>query len=118
MIQVQNVTFFQEKNMILISRGQKKVWVRFTDGGDIVVKIKGFDRYWFNPDTGLVYSEKTSKIIEALKPYDNETKVYFWLHKNGFRTKVYLWEILRDNMQGIELFFKQRLEDNIHLRLA
>lgn len=107
MIQVQNVTFFTEKNEILISRGVRKVWVCFNDKGEVMVKMKGFDRYFFDPDNGEVYS-KVRRQCSLIKPQLNEVKKYFWLYKNGIRTKVYLWEILRDNMSGIELFIKDR----------
>lgn len=118
MISIQNVTFFHEKNMILISRGMRKTWLSKTQGGALVVKIKGFDRYWFDPDTGKVYSRKSSKFFVALKKHEEETKHYFWLFHNGEKQKVYLWKILMMNMSGIELFFNERVHPGTELKLV
>lgn len=118
MVTVQNVTFFPKKNMILISRGLNKVWVSHTQGGVLVVKLKGYDRYWFCPDTGNVFSRKSSKIYEVLKRNEEELKAYYWLHLHGVRTKVYLWEILRDNMKGIETFIFDRQNEGNVLKLV
>ena len=106
MIQVQNVTFFSQ-NEVLISRGMKKVWVAFTDEGALVVKMKGFDRYYYDPDNREVYS-KTSSGFKKLQVRKDETKDYWQLFKHGIKEKVYHWEILRDNIKGIELFVTER----------
>lgn len=118
MIQIQNVTFFPRKNMILISRGLKQVWVSQLQGGGIVVKMKGFDRYHYDPDNREVYSKRGSTDYRLVKVQKDENKDYWYLWLNGFRRKVYHWEILRDNMSGIELFIKNRMDTKNTLRLA
>lgn len=118
MISIQNVTFFHKKNMILIARGMKKTWLSYTQGGNLVVKMKGFDRYWYDPDTGEVFSRKSARVYEPIKKQNDELKTYFYLYLNGQRTKVYHWEILRDNMSGIEIFVKDRMGEKFHLTLV
>ena len=104
MIQVQNVTFFREKNLILIARGMKKTWLSHTQKGVLVVKMKGFDKYWFDPNTMQVYSKKSNFTFYALKVNRDELKFYFNLSINGHSRKVYYWEILLKNKEGIETF--------------
>lgn len=113
MIQVQNVTFLPKNNMILIARGMKKTWLSHTEGGNLVIKMKGYDKYWFDPDTGSVFSRKNSKSFSPLKKQTEEKKHYFWLYQNGVKVKVYFFEILRDNMTGIENFVRNKYEKNM-----
>ena len=118
MIQIQNVTFFPKKNMILISRGLKQVWVSQIQGGSVVVKMKGFDRYYYDPDNREVYSKRSGSNFLPVKVQKDEAKDYWYLWKNGVRKKVYHWEILKDNMPGIELFINERLSKKPDLRIV
>lgn len=111
MTTVQNVTFFSKKNMIQICRGMKKVWCSYTQEGVLVVKMKGFDRYWFCPDTGNVFARKSARLYEVIKRHEDEHKFYFWLYKNGQKLKVYQWEVFFVNKDGIETFGKDRVEN-------
>lgn len=108
MIKIQNVVFFQSKNLIQISRGLKQVFLSFTQGGGIVVKLEGYDRYFFCPDTLQVFSRKSKKKFEPLKAEMDGVKVFYRLSMNGCQRRVYVWEILRDNRKGIETFCETR----------
>lgn len=118
MIKIQNVVFNLEKNLIQICRGMKQVFLSITQGGVIVVKLKGYDRYYFCPDTTQVYSRKNSKTFEALKPRRDGAKVYYFLYKNGIPYRVYVWKILLDNMEGIETFLSERSLPARHLEIV
>lgn len=104
MIKVQNVTFFTRKNLIQISRGLKQVWLSKIQGVGIVVKLEGYDRYYFCPDTLQVFSRKSAFKFEPLKQHMDGAKVFYFLYRNGISTRVYCWQILRDNAKGIETF--------------
>lgn len=107
MIQIQNVTFFPQKNMFLICRGMKKVWVAFNQKGVLMVKLKGFGSYWIDPTTMEVYSKKSDKTYSIIKKYLTEKEYYFNMYRNGVQSKVYLWQILIDNIKGIEVFLTE-----------
>lgn len=68
-----------------------------------MVKIKGYDRYYFDPQTGGVFSRKKSGFI-PLTPVIEDGKKSFWLYQHSNKRKVSLFEILRENMRGIETF--------------
>lgn len=104
MLKVQNVTFFHSKNLIQISRGLKQVWLSQTQGGAIVIKMESFDRYYFCPDTLQVFARKSANEFQPLKPRMDGQKVFYILYRNGVPSRVYVWQILRDNMKGIETF--------------
>src|SRR5690606_19442606 len=95
-----------------------QVWVSKTQGGEIVIKLEGYDRYYFDPDTLQVFSRKNSENFAPLKPRMDGMKVYYFLYRNGIQKRVYVWEILRDNMKGIETFCFQRIHGKNHLDIV
>lgn len=118
MLKVQNVVFFTQKNIIQISRGLKQVFCAFLQGGRIVIKLEGFDRYFFCPDTLQVFSRRSAHHFIPLTPQMDGMKVFFYLYKNGNRDKVFIWEILRDNAKGIETFGYDREDPKKHLKMV
>lgn len=108
MLKIQNVTVFHSKNLIQISRGLKQIWVSIIQGGRIVVKLEGYDRYYFCPDTLQVFSRRSASEFKPLRQQMDGAKVFFMLYRNGISSRVYAWQILRDNCKGIETFGDDR----------
>lgn len=121
-VQVQNVTYFWKKKELLITRGVKLFWLAFTQGGRLVVKLKGFDRYYFDPDNGAIYSKVSSGHYRPIKRYSDGGRDWFNLFKNGCLRKVFWVDILRENMGGIEVFYSEQNKESrkgrIDLRLV
>lgn len=118
MVKVQNVTFFRKNNLIQIARGLKQVWVSYTQGGVLVIKMEGYDRYYFCPDTFQVFSRKSSKNFEPLTSRMDGAKIFYFLYRYGVSKRVYVWEILRDNMTGIETFCHDRTHGKKQLEVV
>lgn len=118
MIQVQNVTIFPEKREFQISRGRHITWAALTQGGVLVVKIKGFDRYWFDPDTASVYAKQARGGFRLLKQHTELGKAFFWLYLNGHKTKIYMRQILDQNMKGVERFSEEGSAERDNLKLV
>jgi hypothetical protein len=114
-LRIENVQFFPEKNDFIISRGLKIRYGSFTREGKPVVQLKGFEKYYFDPDTCGVFSRQGSKTFTLLTPQKEGVKDYYQLYLHGQKRKVYLWQILRDNLEGIQLFFsgKKKVRDTI-----
>lgn len=74
-----------------------------------MIKMNGFDDYFYNPDTWEVHSKSG-----VLKPQRNGNKAYFWLFRNSERIKVLHWEILLSNWEKIEIFLKERKQFQNH----
>lgn len=108
MLKIQNVTVFHSKNLIQISRGLKQVWISIIQGGRIVVKLEGYDRYYFCPDTLQVFSRRSALKFEPLRAQMDGAKMFYMLYRNGVSGRIYVWQILRDNMKGIETFCDDR----------
>lgn len=109
-LQVLNVKFFRKKGVIdtlAINRGVYCIWMAITKEGGAVVKMKGFDRYFFDPDTGEVFSKVGVRAFRPIKRHCEGGKPYFELYLHGTKTKVTWAQILRDNIKGIELFFSE-----------
>jgi hypothetical protein len=111
MIKIQNVVVFQSKNIIQISRGLKQVFFSIIQGGGLVVKLEGYDRYYFCPETLRVFSRKSANDFVPLRPQMDGSKVFYHLYRHGVGERVYVSDILRVNMKGIETFLdgKKRL---------
>jgi hypothetical protein len=69
-----------------------------------VIKLEGFDRYYFCPDTLKVFSRRSAFEFHPLKEQMDGAKAFYTLYRNGVPGRVYTWQILRDNMKGIETF--------------
>lgn len=110
-LQVLNVHFFPKKGEILINRGVYSTWMGVTTEGGLVVKLKGFDRYYFDPHSGEVYARTGVKTYRPLKRWDNNGKPYYFLYWHGQKTKVFFSKILLENMKGIEIFFSEENRD-------
>lgn len=74
-----------------------------------MVKMEGFDRYHYDPDNREVYSRMKGDYTR-LKVQKDESKDYWNLYKHGHKRKVYHWEILRDNKEGIDSFIEKRMQ--------
>jgi len=118
-IRFQNVHFFRKKGQIdeiQISRGVHIIWLGITFEGAAVVKMKGFDRYYFCPETNQVYSRVKCRHYRPIKRHEEQGKPFYFLYFNGERRRVPFYEILRDNMKGIELFFSEENRDGRKVR--
>lgn len=102
-VRLENVVFFPEKNEFLVVRGGRFRTFAITLKGALVVKLKGFDRYFFDPMTDEVFSRQGKRSFLPLKKQIDGTRPYYWLYLNGSRKRVYKWEILRDNADQIEI---------------
>ncbi len=104
-LRIENVIFYPEKNDFTIVRGGRFRSGSFTEKGDAVVKIEGFSRYYFDPDTCQVFSRKARRAFQCLKKFNDGAGDYYFLFLNGNRIKVKMFDILRDNMKNLETFF-------------
>lgn len=104
---LENLIFDAEKNDFLIVRGGRFRSGSFTEKGEAVIKMEGFSRYFFDPETCQVYSRKARRSFEILKKMNDGAGDYYFLYLNGIRQKVTLFQILRDNMKNLELFFHE-----------
>lgn len=114
LIQVLNVKFFRKNNVLdklSINRGVYCVWMGVTKEGGLVVKIKGFDRYYFDPETCEVFSRVAARNYRPMKKCDDGGKPYYRLYLNGQPEKVTVARILRENIKGIEMFFSEENRD-------
>jgi hypothetical protein len=96
----------------------RQVFLSLTKEGKIVVKMKGYDRYFFCPDTFKVFSRKSATEFSPLTPRMEGKAVYYRLYRGGVQDRVFLWQILRDNMSGIETFLYDREGGSKHLSLV
>jgi hypothetical protein len=110
-LQVLNVHFFPKKGEILINRGVYSTWLAQTTEGEILVKLKGFDRYYFNPDTFDILSKVADGRFRIIQKFSGQGKPYYYLYFHGHKTKFYLADILRENMKGIETFFDENTKE-------
>lgn len=108
MIKIQNVVFFRSKNIVQISRGLKQVFLAFNQGGGIVVKLEGYDRYYFCPETLQVFSRKSAHRFEPIRSQMDGSRVFYHLYRHGVGARVYVSQILRDNMKNIETFLTEK----------
>lgn len=112
-LRIENVVFFPKKNDFLIVRGGRFRSGSFMEGGEPVVKLEGFSKYYFDPCTCAIYSRKGRRTFEALKKRTEGARDYFILYLNGNQKKVFLWEILRDNMRNLEEFFSNDSKETL-----
>lgn len=108
MLKIQNLVVFKSKNIIQISRGMRQVFISFLQGGNVVVKLDGYDRYYFCPDTLRLFARRSAFKFVPMRPEMDGSKVFYRLSKNGVQSRVYVWQILRNNMKGIETFIRDR----------
>lgn len=100
--------FFPGKNDFLVSRGLRVRYGSFAGKGVPVVQLKGYEKYYFDPETCKVYSRQGVREFHELTPQLEGAKPYYWLYRYGVKAKVFLWLILQDNLDGIQTFFSQK----------
>lgn len=110
-LQVMNVHFFPKKREILINRGVYSTWMAFTTEGVFLIKLKGFDRYYFDPDTFDIFARVSTGKFRAIQKFTGQGMPYYYLYFHGQRQKVYLAQILKQNLKGIETFFSEDGKD-------
>jgi len=60
-----------------------------------LIKIEGFDKYYFCPRKIKVFSTKRSGIAELKQQKTKAGEIHYFLFKNGERIEVSLYAILR-----------------------
>ena len=108
-LQVLNVKFVRKNNVLdqlAINRGVYCVWMGVTKGGGLLVKLKGFDRYYFDPETYEVVSRHGPRDYRPVKCYNDGGVPYHRLYRHGVVEKITRAQILRENMKGIETWFE------------
>ncbi len=104
-IRIQNVIFDPKNNNFLISRGGTFTAGAFTEKGVPVIKLKGYENYYFDPSTWEIVSRRGRRAFRVLKKHVQEGRDFFYLFRNGVQSRVYAWEILRDNINAIESYY-------------
>lgn len=106
-IRVQNVVIFPKKREFLITRNGRHVMCFLDNQGRVMVRLKGYENYYFDVRTCEVYSRGKSGIMKVLKPDTRSGRIYYHLFIAGFEKMIGLDEILRENLKEIEQYFSE-----------